>query len=111
MASYTYDQLKEMTVAKLREVAQPLRPEHEELEGYAPKHKEQLLPLLCKILGIPTHHVARGEQKTSIKMHIHRLRARREEMLKAGKKDQIPHIYHQIHMLKHRLRRMAATGK
>jgi hypothetical protein len=111
MASFTYEQLKEMTVVQLREVAQGLRPGHDELEGYATKHKEQLLPILCKVLGVHTHAAAKGEQKTHVKMQIHKLQAKRNEALKAGKKDQLPTIHHQIHVLKHRLRRMARLAK
>jgi protein-arginine kinase activator protein McsA len=111
MASFTYEQLKEMTVVQLREIAQGLRKDHEELEGYATKHKEQLLPMLCKVLGVHTHHAAKGEAKTHLKMQIHRLRAKRDEMLKANKKDQLPTIHHQIHVLKHKLRRIAAAAK
>ncbi len=111
MASYTYEQLKEMTVVQLRELAQTLRAQHEQLEGYATRHKEQLLPVLCQVLGVHMHASAKGEQKTRVKMQIHKLQAKRDDALKAGKKDQLPTIKRQIHVLKHRLRQMAKLAK
>lgn len=106
MADYTFDQLKEMTVAQLRQIAIGL--EHEALEGYSTMHKEQLLPALCKALNIPTHHVAMGEDKARIKATIHKLKARRDEAVRSGDEAQLATMRHQIHTLKRRLRHMAA---
>ena len=105
MASYTYEQLKEMTVADLRQIAHDLH--HESLEGSSTMHKEHLLPLLCKVLGISTHHVAAGEAKPRIKATIRKLRARREALGSGGDAAQLAAIRQQIHALKRRLRQMA----
>ena len=73
MAEYTYDQLRKMTVAKLREIADG-HPD-ESLQGHSTMHKDKLLPILCKVLGIPTHHIAHGAEKTRLKGEIRKLKA------------------------------------
>ena len=105
MAEHTYEQLKGMTVADLRKLADELK--NEALEGHNTMHKEQLLPLLCKVLGIHTHHAAEGAEKTKIKMTIHKLRAQRDKALAERNAKELPRLHHQIHVLKHKLRRMA----
>lgn len=105
MATYTYEQLKGMTVAAIRDVAKTIQ--DNALEGYSTMHKEQLLPVLCKVLGIHAHHAAHGARKTEIKMQIHKLQAQRDETAKGGDKKLLPGLRHQIHLLKHELRKMA----
>lgn len=102
--SYTYAQLSNMTVAELREIAKGL--EREELRGFLTMHKEKLLPLLCKALGveIPHHHVE-GIDKTSIKQKIRELKVKREAALKSKNKDELHAIRQQIHKLRHELRK------
>lgn len=105
MADYTYEQLKDRTVADLREIAKGI--EHDSLQGYSTMHKDHLLPALCKALGIEAHHVAQGAKKANIKSTIHNLRSRRDEKQKAGQLADLPAIRGQIHALKRTLRRMA----
>ncbi|MFA6132712.1 MAG: hypothetical protein WC869_01695 [Phycisphaerae bacterium] len=105
MAAYTYEQLKEMKVTVLRDIAKELQ--HESLEGHSTMHKEQLLPLLCKVMGIHTHQAARGARKTRIKGLIHRLQKERDAAIASREVATLPDIRQQIHALKHRLRRMA----
>jgi len=105
MAEYTYEQLKGMTVAQLREIAQGIT--HDALEGFSVWHKDHLLPVLCKVLSIPTHHIAAGEEKARIKAAIKKLKTRRAECAKAGDEAQMAAVRHQLHLLKHRLRNMA----
>ena len=109
MADYTYKQLKSMTVAKLREIADGI--EDESLQGHSTMHKEHLLPLLCKVLGVEEHHVAAGREKLKIKSHIRREKARRDEAHAAGDRHQQARARRQIHTLKRKLRRMAVTGR
>jgi hypothetical protein len=106
MAEYTYEQLHGMTVVQLRELV-PSLPNQEALEGYSSMHKEHLLPLMCKVLGIHVHAAAAGTEKSQMKAKIHQLRAKRDEATAAGKGDQLPAIRQQIHVLKRKLRRMA----
>ena len=105
MAEYKYEQLKDMTVVQLREIAQGIQ--NAELEGHSTMHKDHLLPLLCKVLNIPTHHIAHGERKAQIRATIRKMEARRDECLKARNYDQLSVVRRQIHVLKHKLRNMA----
>jgi len=108
MASYTYEQLKDLKVAELREIAKDI--EHESLHGYTTMHKEHLLNALCKALGITSHHAAHGAQKVELKAKIRQLRKERDEIAAAGQgKEKLHAIRDQIHTFKHRLRRMAAA--
>ena len=107
MAEHKYEQLKDMTVAQLREIAKDLQPQ---IEGYTTMHKDHLLPALCKSLGIHTHHAAQGVEKTRIKGVIRKLKTRRDEAW--GKKDRKQQAIARgkIHTLKRRLRKMAGTA-
>ena len=105
MASYTLEQLKGLTVAQLREIALGIH--DDALEGFSTMHKEQLLPILCKVLNIPTHHIAVGSQKEQMKAAIRKLKADRKAAETSGKLAALPDIRHQIHLLKHKLRNMA----
>ena len=102
---YTFQKLRDMKVTGLREIAMKLQ--NPELEGHSTWHKDRLLPVLCKVLNIPTHHIARGEAKTKIKTAIKKLEAKRDEKLKAKQHDQAAVARRQIHALKHKLRNMA----
>jgi hypothetical protein len=108
MAEYTYKQLKGMTVAKLREIADGIK--DDALEGHSTMHKEHLLPRLCKVLGLEEHHAAHGAAKLKIKSQIRRLRSRRDELHTSGDHAQLARVRHNIHVLKHRLRRMASPS-
>jgi protein-arginine kinase activator protein McsA len=104
MADYTYAQLKEMKVAQLREVAKDVK--HEAVDGYSTMHKEQLLPALCKALSIHVDHAAHGDKKSAIKATLRKLKARRDAAIAAKKHAELATVRHQIHTLKHKLRRM-----
>ena len=106
MADYTYEQLKNMTVADLRKIADGIK--HDALEGHSTMHKDHLLPALCKALNIQVHHVATGAHKTQIKALIRRLKADRDAAIKAKDSAKLAGVRRQIHTLKHRLRRMVA---
>jgi len=108
MASYTYEQLKDMTVGQLREIALGLQ--HPALEGHSTMHKEHLLPALCKAMDIHIHHVAVGATKSKIKATIRKLKAGRDATLAAGDRAKLAGIRQQLHALKRRLHRMAAAS-
>lgn len=105
--AHTFEELKDMTVAQLREIAQGI--EHEVLKGYSTMHKDHLLPALCKALGIDAHvhHVAHGAEKTKIKQKIREFKKKRDEAMAAHDKKTIAMAREQLHILKHKLRRMA----
>ena len=108
MTAHTYEQLRDMKVQQLRDIAKDLG--SPELEGYSTMHKEQLLPLLCKVLHIPTHHIAAGQAKAKMKADIRQLRQKRDEAQSAGRRDELAGLRRQIHVLKHKLRVMAKNA-
>ena len=81
--SYTFEELKQKTVAELREIAKGI--EHEAVQGYTQLNKEHLLAALCQALNIDmhVHHVAHGIEKTSIKKKIREIKKQRDEALAA----------------------------
>ena len=113
--SYTFEQLKHMTVAELREIAAGLK--HEAVQGYTQLNKEHLLAALCKVLSIDmfVHHVARPTalDKSRTKQKIRDLKKSRAAAMKAHDSGQLHTIRHQIHELKRSLRKAAdaAPGK
>jgi excinuclease UvrABC helicase subunit UvrB len=102
--AYTYEQLSKMTVVQLRAIADGI--EHEELKGHSTMHKEQLLPLLCKALGveIPHHHVV-GINKTELKAKIHALKRDRATAVEKKDYKKLETIRGEIHKLKRQLRK------
>lgn len=106
MADYTFDQLKGMKVTELRTIAQGV--ETDALKGYTVMHKEQLLPILAKVLGVAVpHHIAHGPAKLKIKEHIRKLKKQRAEATAAKDAAKLADIRHRIHSMKRQLRKMA----
>ncbi len=103
--AYTYEQLSKLTITDLRKIADGI--ENETLKGHLVMHKEQLLPALCKVMGIESHahHHSVGIDKTALKAQIRKLK--QERTAATGKHDylQLANIRHQIHDLKRRIRR------
>jgi len=105
MAEYTYEQLKGMTVAELRDIAKGIQ--DPALEGYSTWHKEHLLPELCKVLHIPMHHVAAGQEKLRLKTAIRGAKARRDEPSARNNLAGQAFARQIIHAAKRRLRKLA----
>ena len=103
--AYTYEQLANMTVVQLRELADGI--EHEAVKGHSTMHKEKLLPAICLALGIEAHkhHEVKGLNKASIKVEIRSLKKKRDAALAAKDLGQYHSILHEIHRLKNKLRR------
>ena len=101
--AYTYDQLHKLTVAELRDIAKGI--EHEAVQGFSQLHKEQLLPALCKALGIEAHahHAVVGINKAEVKTRIRELQVKRDTALKAHDHAQLKQIRRHIHGLKRRM--------
>lgn len=106
--AYTWEELHKMTVARLREIAKGI--EDESLRGYSTMHKHELLPALCKVMGIEahTHHEAVGIDKTGIKAQIRALKAKRDTALEAGNPADVKEARHKIKRLKRKIRRATA---
>jgi hypothetical protein len=99
---YTYEQLKHMTVADLREIAKGS--EHEALQGYTQLNKEHLVVALSKALGIKhEHHDVVGVDKASIKARIRELKKKREDALSAHDHAQLKAVRRTIHRLKRQI--------
>ena len=103
--AYTYEELYKKTVAELRDIAAGI--EDDRLQGHTQMHKEQILPLLCQVLGIETHahHEVVGIDKPKIKAQIRELKARRDAALEPPDHDELKRVRRRIHQLKGRLRR------
>jgi hypothetical protein len=108
MADYTYGQLHKMTVAELREIAKGT--EDERLQGHSQLHKEQLLPILCQVLGVETHahHEVVGIDKTAVKGKMRELKAQRDALIAAKtpeSKKELSEVRRKRRRLNRRLRR------
>jgi hypothetical protein len=103
--AHTYEELKHMTVAELREIAAGV--EHEAVEGYTQLHKDQLLPALCKALGIEAHvhHEVVGIDKSGIKGKIRELKKKRDQILASDDRSPLRPVLRQIHRLKREIRK------
>ena len=109
---YTYDQLKKMKVAELREIAAGI--EHEAVQGYTQLNKEHLLAALCSALDIDTHTrhkiKAAGIDKTGIKSQMKDLKKQRDAALEAHDHGRLKKMRRQMHGLRRSLRRAAAAA-
>ncbi len=102
--AHTYEELNKMTVVQLRAIADGI--EDESLMGHSTMHKDHLLPLLCKALGveIPHHHVI-SKDKTQVKAQIHALKKDRATAIEKKDRKKLKSIRDEIHKLKRRLRK------
>ena len=104
--AHTYEELKKLTVANLRDLAESLG-DHEELHGFRTMHKEDLIPRLCHALGIEDHkhHEVMGIDKQAIKREIQILKEARDAALGARDLDEYRMAIKKIRRLKRTLRR------
>ena len=102
MMDYTFEQLKHMTIADLREIAKGI--EHEAVQGYTQLNKEHLVVAIAKALGIKhQHHDVVGVDKASIKSRIRELKQKREAALSAHDHKQLKVVRRTIHRLKRQI--------
>jgi hypothetical protein len=100
--AYTYEQLKHMTLADLREIAKG--DGQEVVQGYTQMNKEHLVGALAKALGIQhTHHDVVGIDKSSIKARIRQLKTQRAAALEAHDHAQLKAVRRNIHRLKRQI--------
>jgi uncharacterized protein YpiB (UPF0302 family) len=110
--SYTYDQLKGMTVAQLREIAAGV--EHEAVHGYTQLNKEHLLVALAKAFNLDTHtrHKLGGIDKAGVKSQMKALKKNRDAALDAHDHAKLKQVRRELHSLRRSLRKAAtAVGK
>lgn len=105
--AHTYEELKKLTIAELREIAKATP--HDALQGYTQLNKEHLLPALCTALGIEAHehHAAALAEKSAIKAAMRRLKEDRARALSSGDHELLAQCRHQYHHLNHSLRTSA----
>ena len=100
--AYTYEQLKHMTVAELREIAKGT--DGEIVQGYTQLNKEHLVVALAKALGIQhEHHEVVGVDKAAIKSRIRELKQKREAAIAAHDHAELKMVRRTIHRLKRRI--------
>ena len=100
--AYTYEQLKHLTVAELREIAKG--DEKEVVQGYTQLNKEHLVTALAKALGIQhEHHDVVGVDKAAIKSRIKELKQKREAAIAAHDHAELKVVRRTIHRLKRRI--------
>jgi hypothetical protein len=105
--THTFDELKDKTVAQLREIAEGI--DHEAVHGFSTMHKHQLLHAICEALNLEehVHHDVVGIDKRAIKTKIRELKARRDAALEAHDPQALKEVRRKIHRLKRKIR--AAT--
>ncbi len=107
---YTYDQLKGMTVAELREIASGMQ--HEAVQGYTQLNKEHLLSALCKALNIDTHTrhkiKAAGIDKVAVRSEMKALKSKRDAALEKHDHAELKTVRRKMHALRRSLRKAAA---
>ncbi|KAA3655809.1 MAG: hypothetical protein DWQ10_16795 [Calditrichaeota bacterium] len=103
--SHTYEELKKMTVAQLREIAKET--DHEAVKGYTQLNKDHLLKAVCAALNVDmhVHHEVIGVDKTKIKQRIRQLRKERDEAGEAKDREKMTAARKEIRKLKKTLRR------
>jgi hypothetical protein len=101
--AHTYEELRAMNVAQLRELASGLQ--SEAVQGYTQLNKEHLLAALCKALNIDmhVHHQVVGIDKSAIKGKIKQLKKQRDAALVAKDYVQLKRTRRKIHRLKRRI--------
>jgi hypothetical protein len=104
---HSYEELKKMTLADLRDVAKEL--DHEAVQGYTQMNKEHLLPAVCRALGMDAHehHVAGGEEKLAARARMHELKTQRMQAVEAHDHARLKAIRREYHHLNHSLRAAA----
>lgn len=105
MAEHTYEELKHLNIAELRELAAGI--EHEAVQGYTQLNKDHLIPALCTALGIEMHehHEVVGIDKAKVKAEIRQFKQQRDEALAGGDKVAYKYALRAIHRRKHELRK------
>jgi hypothetical protein len=102
--AHTYHELKEKTIAELRELAKGV--DNPAVQGYSQMNKEHLLPALCHALGVDMHehHDVKGIDKAALKAKIRTLKKQRDAALEARDPDALKSTRRHIHALNRQIR-------
>ena len=102
--AHTYRELKEKTVAELREIAKGVQ--HDAVQGYSQMNKDRLLPALCRALNVDMaeHHVAQGIDKPALKAKMRELRKERDRAIESHDEQTLRAVRRQLHALNHQIR-------
>lgn len=102
MAELTYEQLKHMTAAQLKDIAKGI--DHEAVKGYTQLNKDHLIVAISNALGIQhRHHAVIGVDKAAIKSRIREMKKKRDEALTARDHAQLKVARRTIHRLKRQI--------
>lgn len=100
--AFTYQELRNKTLAELREIAKDIT--HEAVAGYSQMNKDHLLPAICTALGIREHHEVHGIDKAAIKARMRALKGEKAQALASGDRGRVRALRRQLHRLNHRIR-------
>ena len=100
----TYHELRQKTLAELREIAKGLN--HEAVAGFSQMNKDHLLPAVCKALGVDAfeHHTATGIDKPGIKAKMRELKQARDAALEAHDHERLKTVRRTLHHLNRQIR-------
>jgi len=103
--AHSYKELKEKTLAELKEIAKGM--DHEAVKGYSQMNKDHLFAAICKALDIPMHehHEVKGIDKKELKKQIKELKKKRDKVLKTHDHKKLKQVRQQIKKLKKTLRK------
>jgi len=103
--SYTFHELKEKTVAELRDIAKGIQ--HEAVKGYTQLNKEHLLAAICTALNVPIHerHEVVGIDKSGLKKKIRAVKVERQAALEARDHAALKALRRQIHALNRQIKK------
>ncbi|RMH23359.1 MAG: hypothetical protein D6696_00750 [Acidobacteria bacterium] len=103
--AHTYEEIKNKTVAQLREMAQGM--EHDALRGYSTMHKDELVHAMCVALGLEehVHHEVVGIDKRKVKAQIRALKVERNAALEARDKKRLKSVRRRLRALRRKIKK------
>jgi len=103
--AHTHHELKQQTVAELRDIAKDIQ--HEAVQGYSQMNKEHLLVAICNALNIPMHehHDVVGINKAALKVRIRALKKERDAAIEAGDHATVKAVRRHIHGLDRQIKK------
>ena len=106
--AHTYAELKDKTVADLRDIAKDI--DHEAVKGFSQLNKEHLLDALCIALKLDkkAHIVLDVALKTTVKSKIKELKKKRDELIVAKDKKNLHLLRRKLHRLKRQIHKVTA---
>ena len=105
--AYTYKELKDKTLADLKNIAKEI--DHEAVKGYTQMNKDHLLGAICQAFNITMHehHEVKGIDKKEIKKQIKELKKKRDKLIEKHDHKKLKPVRQQIKKMKKTLRKAA----